>query len=285
MNLAVGFFDGVHLGHRSILAHADEALTFLSHPASVFAPDRAPPLLMSAEMRLSAIADALGHVSTSGRNPVRAIPFTAGFAASTPEDFADWLHREYPDLDTVFCGPNWTFGAKGAGDASTLRSFGFRVTAVPFVEMGGRPISSTRIRTALAAGQLDEASNLLGHYHSVEGTVFSGKGLGRQIGFPTINLTIPNGLVKLPAGVYDVITPFGPGVANCGLAPTLEERRWNVPVLEVHLTAPPADLSVQSSMVVTFRRFIRPERKFPSLDELRAQIARDIDTVRSGQGY
>ena len=134
MNLAVGFFDGVHLGHRRILAQADAALTFLNHPATVFAPDRVPPLLMPTDVRLAAIAEALGteRATLAGRaarpsEQVRALPFTPELAALPPDDFAARLRADYPGLDTVFCGPNWTYGANGAGTADTLRAAGFRV--------------------------------------------------------------------------------------------------------------------------------------------------------------
>ena len=114
MNLAVGFFDGVHLGHQRILAHADAALTFTNHPATVYAPDRAPRLLMTAEERLAAI-------SALGVGRVIARDFTPALAAQTPGAFAESIRQEFPDLDTVFCGPNWTFGTGGTGTAETLR--------------------------------------------------------------------------------------------------------------------------------------------------------------------
>ena len=282
MNLAVGFFDGVHLGHRRILAQADAALTFLNHPATVFAPDRVPPLLMSAPARLAAIGDALG--GPTARSPaadrVRALPFTAELAAESPETFAAHLRRDYPDLGTVFCGPNWTYGANGAGTADTLRAAGFRVETVPFVVRNGAPVSSTRIRAALAAGRLDEAKDLLGRPYAVIGTTFSGKGVGRTLGRPTINLRLPEGLVRLPLGVYAVQTPLGPGVANYGCAPTLGERAWPEPVLEVHLLDAPGNAAVPASLSVSFVRFIRPEQTFPTLVALQEQIARDISTVR-----
>ena len=291
MNLAVGFFDGVHLGHRRILAQADAALTFLNHPATVFAPDRVPPLLMPTDVRLAAIAEALGteRATLVGRaarpsEQVRALPFTPELAALPPDDFAARLRADYPGLDTVFCGPNWTYGANGAGTADTLRAAGFRVETVPFVVLDGAPVSSTRIRAALADGRLDEANALLGRPYSISGATFSGKGMGRTLGRPTINLRIPEGLVRLPLGAYAVETPLGPGVANYGNAPTLGERAWPEPVLEVHLldVPPKSDAAsiiaggVPSTLSVSFRRFIRPERTFASLAELQAQIARDV---------
>ena len=275
MNLAIGFFDGVHLGHRRILAQADAALTFLNHPATVFAPARVPPLLMPTDVRLAAIGDALAK-RVSVPESVRALPFTPELAAISPDDFASRLRAAYPDIGTIFCGPNWTYGANGAGTAETLRSSGFRVETVPFVVLDGAPVSSTRIRTALAAGHLDEANALLGRPYAVVGTIFAGKGVGRTLGHPTINLRIPDGLVRLPLGAYVVETPIGPGVANYGNAPTLGERAWPEPVLEVHLMDAAESIAIPETLSVAFKRFIRPERTFSSLEELQAQIARDV---------
>ena len=283
MNLAVGFFDGVHLGHRRILARADAALTFLNHPATVFAPDRVPPLLMPTDVRLAAIGDALAK-RMSVAEPVRALPFTPELAALPPDDFAARLRAAYPDLDTVFCGPNWTYGAHGAGTADTLRVAGFRVETVPFFVLGGEPVSSTRIRKALASGRLDEATMLLGRPYAVVGATFSGKGVGRTLGRPTINLRLPKELVQQPLGVYAVETPLGRGVANYGLAPTLGARAWTEPTLEVHLLDAPSALTVPKTLSVSFARFIRREQTFASLPELKEQIARDVAAAQE-QAY
>ncbi len=280
MNLAVGFFDGVHIGHRRILANADAALTFLEHPASVFAPDRVPPLLMPQEERIAAIAAALASPANIHSGRVRALHFTPALAAQSPEDFTRWLRETYPDLGTVFCGPNWTFGAGGAGTADTLRASGLSVETVPFVLHDGTPVSSTRIRAALTDGRLDDAAALLGRRYSVTGESFIGKGLGRTIGRPTINLRLPPGIVGLPLGVYAVETPLGAGVANYGLAPTTGERAWTTPTLEVHLLDAPAAVSVPASLPVTFCRHIRPERKFDSIEALKKQIALDAAAAR-----
>ena len=154
MNLAVGFFDGVHVGHQRILAHADAALTFTNHPATVFAPDRAPRLLMTTEERLAAI-------SVQGVRRVIARDFTPALAAQPPQAFADSLRRDFPDLDEVFCGPNWTFGAGGAGTADLLRALGFQVTVVPFATWRREPVSSTRIRAALGEGDVADAISFM----------------------------------------------------------------------------------------------------------------------------
>ena len=267
MNLAVGFFDGVHLGHQRILAHADAALTFTNHPATVFAPDRAPRLLMTAEERLAAIsALGIGHII--------AREFTPALAAQSPSDFADSLRREFPDIDTVFCGPNWTFGAGGSGTADTLRALGFNVTVVPYATWRDEPVSSTRIRAALGVGDVATAAAMLGRPYAASGSIVPGKGAGRQLGFPTLNVVPALGELPLARGVYAVDTPLGRGIANWGVAPTMGDRAWPEPVLEVHLlTLPPEPLP--ATLRVAFTAFIRPERTFASVAELQEQIARD----------
>ena len=272
MTLAVGFFDGVHLGHRRILERADAALTFRAHPATVFAPGRAPALLMTPSTRLAAVGAAL-----AGGGGVRALDFTADMAAQPPAAFADWLRAAYPALDTLLCGANWTFGAGGAGDAAFLRARGFRVAVVPFVAVGGRPVSSTRIRAAVAGGDLAAAAAMLGRPWALEGTVFAGKGLGRALGCPTLNVRPAAGLVRPPLGVYAVETAWGRGLANYGCAPTMGARAWAEPVLEVHLLAAGARPlpAPGDALAVGLVRFLRPERRFASVDALQAQIARD----------
>ncbi len=300
MNLAVGFFDGVHLGHRRILARADAALTFQNHPATIFASERAPALLMTSVTRLRRVAEALRPPTGSctlgscglGRcglgscglpeaaspidQPVRALSFTPELAAQSPEDFADWLRATYPDLETVFCGANWTFGAGGRGTPDFLRARGFQVEVVPYVELDGQPLSSTRVRTAIAAGDLTAAAEMLGRPWALEGTLVAGKGLGRELGYPTLNVRPAANLVRPPCGVYAVETPYGRGIANYGHAPTMGDQAWSTPILEVHVFTQNLDASIGSAMTVEMLRFIRPERRFNSLDELKVQIARDI---------
>ena len=275
MNLAVGFFDGVHVGHQRILAHADAALTFTNHPATVFAPDRAPRLLMTTEERLAAI-------SVQGVRRVIARDFTSELAAQSPGEFAASLRRDFPDLEEVFCGPNWTFGADGAGTADLLRALGFQVTVVPFATWRGEPVSSTRIRAALGEGDVAAAAAMLGRPYSASGRVVDGKGEGRALGFPTLNIVPFLGDLPLGRGVYAVETAFGRGVANWGVAPTMGERAWPEPVLEVHLLTAPTE-SPPATLRVAFTSFIRPERTFASRADLQEQIALDKQSVTKGE--
>ena len=288
MNLAIGFFDGVHLGHQKILACADAALTFIEHPLAVLAPEKAPALLMAPEERLAAIAAALkgdnGFKGFNGLNGlrVRALPFTRELAAESPENFANDLRRDYPDLKTVFCGPNWNFGAGGAGNADFLRAKGFAVETIPFEQHEGAPVSSTRIRAALKSGDLPLANAMLGRPFAVCGEVMQGKGEGRKIGFPTLNIKPFNPCLAglLPFGVYAVDTTWGRGVANWGIAPTMGEQAWTSPVLEVHVVGRWEGEKVGrgegEKVEVSLVGFLRPERRFESIEALRKQIATDV---------
>ena len=270
MVLATGFFDGVHLGHRRILDGADSVLTFRNHPLSVLAPEKMPPLLMSTEERLTELA--------TGKRSVCAPEFTGEFAAMSPEMFVDFLVREYPRLSKVRCGGNWTFGAGGRGNPELLRKLGIAVEVVAYAEHGGEAISSTRIRTALSEGDVQLANAMLGRDFSFVGKVCSGKGLGGEIGFPTLNL-MPSKPLFLPFGVYAVRTALGMAAANWGMAPTMGGEAWSQPVFEVHLLEPKTSASL--SLKVEILTFVRPERKFSSVTELARQIAADVEFVRS----
>lgn len=297
MKLAVGFFDGVHLGHRRILEGADAALTFSNHPLSVIAPERTPSLIMPLSERLSAIFSILSQkgsdpVSQKGSGPImpatsmgsgpmadfqvaRAIEFTPRIKDLSPRAFIEMLKAEYPDIKGIRCGPNWRFGANGEGDAAYARGLGLTVEEVPFVLYKGEAVSSTRIRKALSEGDVAEAGEMLGRAWEMSGKVFSGKGEGRRLGFPTLNVRPFEKTLPLRNGVYAVDTEWGRAVANWGNAPTLGENAWKERVLEVHLLNMPEIVSVPDTLRVSFVRFLRPERKFPSLDDLVRQIAED----------
>ena len=279
MKLAVGFFDGVHLGHQRILAGTDAVLTFRNHPLSVLDPAHAPALLMDADERISL----LRTVGTGRPRTVHAVRFTRKFASMKPEDFVSYLRREFPHLERVHCGGNWRFGGNGAGTPRVLKDFGIPVKVSRFARLGDCVISSTRIRAALAEGDVESANAMLGRRFSVAGGSFHGKGVGRKLGAPTINFDM-----KLPLrrGVYVVDTPYGRGVANYGIAPTMGENSWNTPVLEVHILDgfEKNRVSTVSSFSVEFVGFLRPERKFNCTDELIGQIAADVKAARAFQG-
>ena len=273
-SLAVGFFDGVHLGHQAILRGADRALTFRAHPLSVLAPDRAPPLIMTFEARVAAIR-------SCGVREVVALDFTRELAALSPEAFvAHYLGAKGTGpRPQIRCGANWTFGKGGVGNADWLRARGFSVTTVPYATFADAPISSSRIRTALSAGEIGAANAMLGHPFRIFGEVERGKGLGRTFGFPTVNLR-PVGLsIGLPRGVYVVSVAGVRGIANYGLAPSLGDLRWPAPMLEIHFPGCDAASVPAAPFAVDVLRFVRRERTFASLDALRAQIARDCRSL------
>jgi len=278
--LAVGFFDGVHLGHQKILRGASSVLTFRNHPLSLLAPERVPRLIMSPEERMAAIR-------ACGVEHVTMLAFTRQVADLLPSAFL----KEYvfarqglrPGL-RIRCGENWRFGKGGLGDAAFARASGAEVEIVPYAEYKGERISSTRIRACLERGEIEDANAMLGRRYEVRGSRVEGKGLGTKLGFPTINLKLPmrdSQLVTLPHGVYEVVMNGERGLANYGVAPTFGDQAWSEPVLEVHLLCSSSSFVLRPSVlaVVEFVRFLRPERKFASVDELKRQIAADCATI------
>lgn len=281
MTIAVGFFDGVHLGHQAILKGADLALTFANHPLTLLAPTRAPQLIMSLAARTQTI-HALGVPE------VKALDFTAELAARLPEDFLAmmriWSHA---GSLSVRCGANWHFGKGGVGDAAWLRARGVGVTVVPYAEYDGAAISSTRVRGALATGRIEDANAMLGRSYTVTGTLASGKGLGRTLGYPTLNILPDEGasaggqLLRPPQGVYVVTLNGVRAVANYGVAPTMGDKAWPSPVWELHLLGDAPSYPAGSTLTFSVLRYLRPERKFASLADLQAQIAADCRATQS----
>ena len=288
--LAIGVFDGVHLGHRAVIerAMADAkaaggtpvVVTFDPHPIRVLRPDRAPRLLTSTAHKLRLIR-ALGvpHLLI--------IPFDLTFAATPPGDFIRQLAVAAGPLREICVGHQWSFGKGRAGNLEMLAQLGgelgFEEVGVPAVEVGGRIVSSTLIRQAVEGGDLADAARLLGREYTILGTVIEGRKLGRTIGFPTANLAAHNEQFP-PNGVYAVeVFRNGDaprhGVANIGVRPTVAEAGGER-VLEVHLFDFDGSL-YGTDLEISFRRFLRPEEKFPSLEALRAQIARDAEAARA----
>jgi riboflavin kinase / FMN adenylyltransferase len=289
--VAIGNFDGVHRGHRAVVAQALTAadaaglvpliLTFDPHPAVVVGRGALPALTLL-ERKLDLLcrqSPALGVVVE---------PFTTELAKTEPRDFVQQLLVEQLSAKVVLVGENFRFGRGRGGDFALLeqlgREHGFeaRATALECDERG--PISSTRIRQALERGELDEVERLLGRPHALSGVVVAGQGRGRSIGVPTANLSTP-GEALPPHGVYAVLadrrTPEGfqalaRGVANFGVRPTLGAG----PSFEAHLFDTELDLYGQELRLHLVGR-LREERKFASLEELVAQIGRDSAAARS----
>ncbi len=289
LHLAIGMFDGVHLGHRAVIESAVQSarrsggvagvLTFHPHPSSVLRPDHPTPLIMEPPTKTRLLL-------RLGVDAVVTHPFTPDFARLEAEAFLPWLKARLPLLAAVYVGENWRFGTGRRGDVALLlaagRRLGLSVFSAPPVNFDGEAISSTRIRLLLAEGDVTAAGALLGYQYYAEGPVVSGRRLGRELGFPTLNLAWTPGL-RPRFGVY-VVRVAGaksrsplPAVANYGLRPTVEQA--TEPRLESHLLGP-CHFSQGDPITVEWLRFLRPEAKFGGLDELRAQIARDVAAAR-----
>jgi riboflavin kinase/FMN adenylyltransferase len=281
--IAIGVFDGVHLGHQQVLNHAladadaaggiSLALTFDKHPSQIVAPARAPRLIYSMSQKLD-------EIERLGITAAWVIRFDQAFSQISARDFVRLLAVEFKPLTSISVGETFTFGHKREGNVQLLKvmaaEFGFEVNPVPPVLSSGVVISSSRIRSAIAAGNLGEASLLLGRPYAIMGTVLQGAGLGRQIGFPTANIDV-SGLVLPPAGVYAVTTEIDNkkvlGAANLGYRPTVSQSSKDL-TFEVHLLDWAGDL-YGKELRVTMRRKLRDEMKFASLQELKNQIAAD----------
>ena len=288
--VALGTFDGVHLGHQRILqtavAHArrlgarSAVAAFHPRPVSVLVPDRAPESLGSLRSRLALLA-------ASAVDDVLVVRFTHELAAMTPERFADEILVGHLGAVDVLVGQNFRFGRHRAGDVNSLRALGetrgFSVTVTPLVEVAGAPVSSTRIRELLQRGDVDGARILLGRPPSLDGVVIRGDGRGRELGVPTANLGMERGFVQPAEGVYagDVVLPGDRRVRaaiSVGTNPTFAGVR-DVRV-ESHLLDFDEDIYGQP-MHVEFRRFLRGQRTFSSIDELIAQMRDDIAACAS----
>jgi riboflavin kinase/FMN adenylyltransferase len=284
LHLAVGMFDGVHLGHRAVIDSAVQSarrsggvaavLTFWPHPSALFRPEDPTRLIQDAATRTRVLL-------TLGVDAVITQPFTMELARVTAEEFLPWLQQKLPRLAAIYVGENFRFGAGRRGDVAQLiaaaRPLGLTVFSAPRVNLDGEPISSTRIRALLLTGEIAGVNALLGYSYFAAGRVTGGKRLGRTIGFPTLNLVWSPGL-RPRLGVYTVRVTgpkspqAHPGVANYGLRPTVEQS--TEPRLESHILGD-CPFTQGDDITVEWLRFLRPEMKFGGVDELRVQIARD----------
>jgi riboflavin kinase/FMN adenylyltransferase len=282
--LAIGFFDGVHLGHQQIIRQTisdscqHEAialvLTFDRHPNAVVAPARVPPLIQTLPQKLRAI-------ESLGADTLLLIHFDEAFSVQPGEAFVRALARDLGRLQSLCVGANFGFGHKRSGNVALLRhlgeEIGFSVHGLGAVSLAGKPVSSTRIREAIAAGDLYRAGQMLGRAYSLAGRVVHGDGLGRKLGFPTANMDV-TGLVLPPQGVYAAHVAVNGNthraVLNIGFRPTVQQANPQLRV-EAHLLGFDGQL-VGEELTVAFVKKLRSEKKFASLDELRQQISRDV---------
>lgn len=286
--VAFGMFDGVHEGHAQLMRKANElaalydlssvVYTFSSHPMATYAPDKVPPQLNTRSEKIKAIAG-------MGIDAAVLRPFDRDYAAQSPEEFvrafAKALHPRH-----VVIGFNYSFGSKGAGKAEDMirfgRQFGFETHVVPEIRIGDAPVSSTRVRATVQQGNMEEAARLLGRVYTLTGVVQHGKKLGRRLDFPTANLPWPQGKVIPPKGVYaalcDVQDACYMAAVNIGTHPTAPGGSATI---EANLLDYSGEDLYGKHMRVALFSYIRPEKKFDSLDELRAEVMRNREQVRT----
>jgi riboflavin kinase/FMN adenylyltransferase len=279
-HIAVGEFDGVHLGHREVIAGADTVLTFEPHPRAVVAPDAAPKLLTSLDIKADLIAGL-------GVRELVVIPFDRSFAAQGPQEFIDTVLVDQLQAERVSVGENFRFGHKAKGDADLLRrQAAFEARVVPLVELDGGIVSSTHIRGLVVAGELEKGNRFLGSPFQLRGTVVHGDERGRDLGYPTANLVPDNALVYPGNGVYACRAAFEdsgewrwwPAATNVGVRPTFVTGRGVL--VEAFLLDFEGDL-YDRELRLAFLARLRGERRFDTIDGLVEQMHRDVEDARA----
>jgi riboflavin kinase/FMN adenylyltransferase len=266
-HVAIGVFDGVHKGHQAVIDEADTVLTFDPHPLSVINPDAAPKLIMPFDVKRDVI-DGLGV------DELVVIPFDNWFMKIPAEEFISRILVEMLGAKKVSVGENFRFGAKAKGTPDMLAEHGeFETRIVPLVEVDGETVSSSRIRGLVAAGEVDAALRCLGAPFMVEGRVVEGDRRGRDLGFPTANLVPDDHLVVPGHGVYAAFANGHPAAVNVGIRPTFETGRGLL--IESYLIDYDGDLYGQNLRVAFVAR-LRGEKRFPSAEDLIAQMHRDV---------
>ena len=286
--LAIGNFDGVHRGHAALLQRLTEiagrsglaptVLTFEPHPREFFAPASAPA-------RLTTLREKLELLAESGATQTMICPFNAGFAALSADEFIEQVLVRGCQVKHLIIGDDFRFGCGRSGDFALLQAagqrYGFTVEAMGSVMVDGERVSSSAVRQALAAGDMERAALLLGRPYIIDGQVSHGDKIGRQLGFATANIRIRHNPLPM-TGVFAVeVRGLGerplPGVANLGIRPTVGGTR---PLLEVHLFDFNRDI-YGAHISVRFVHKLRDEQRFPNFDALKAQIAADAVAARA----
>jgi len=270
-SVAVGTFDGVHLGHREVISGADSVLTFDPHPVSVVAPQHTPKLLTTLERKADLIA-------SLGVKELIVIPFDAAFAKRSAADFIAEVLVGALAAEQVAVGENFRFGHKARGDAALLTADGrFAAIVYPLLEVDGEIVSSSHIRGLVLAGELAQANRLLGAPFELRGEVAHGDGRGRELGFPTANLIPEEALVCPGHGVYACIADGHPAAVSIGVRPTFKTGRGEL--IEAHLLDFEGDL-YGKQLALQFVQRLRGERRFDSPQALIAQMQRDVERTR-----
>ena len=282
---ALGFFDGVHLGHQALLKTCGElaaqhgckagVVTFLGHPDEVVTGQKT--------MLINTAQDRRNLLECHGMKTVVELPFDKALMTMPWQDFYQMLRTQYHAAGLV-CGEDFRFGYKGQGNAELLKQVcaadGTPCAVIPQQNLNGITVSSTYIRNLLSQGKIEEAEQFLGHKHIFTGKVIKGQQLGRRLGTPTANLSLPKELLCLPFGVY-ICRAKGenvdcPAVTNIGIRPTVEGD---------HVTVEPWLLDYEGDLygkelTLEFYHYLRPERKFPSLTELQKEILKNGEQTR-----
>lgn len=285
--VTIGNFDGMHLGHQSIIRRLKNiasqknkqsvVVTFENHPSWVLKPDQPVATICTVKHKLKLLEEA-------GIQQVILLPFTKEFAQQSSDEFLQKLHNATTFSDLIM-GDDASIGKDREGDPRTLKilaaKFGFQIEYLPQISFEGKRITSTLIRDLISKGKLDEVSKYLGRPYSIYETVIKGLDLGKKHKFPTANLDVTH-LCLPPLGVYVSQLTFGGqrfnGVANLGIAPTV--RYNNKPVLEIHLFDFKEDL-YGKDVEVFLNHYLRPEARFDSIDKLTEQISKDVTDAKS----
>ncbi len=284
--LAMGCFDGVHIGHQKVISTAVEhakklngeawVYTFDPHPAKLLRPDKAPPLISAETCRIR-------QIEALGVQGIIETPFTQEFAKLTPDLFLTDLCAKAPTLAGITCGKDWSFGYRASGNFQTLKTFGdlhgFTAIAVEPIMDGEYKVSSTTIRQAILDGNIPLAEKLLGRPFSLFGTVVPGKKIGRELGYPTANIDPENELLPSP-GIYTALTLLGnQPIDSAVFIGSRQTFACDQHVVESHLINYSGDLYGQALEVILIEK-IRDAAPFPSREALIEQIRIDIEVIQ-----
>ena len=270
-SVAVGTFDGVHLGHREVIAGSDSVLTFEPHPVSVVAPQHTPKLLTTPERKAELVA-------SLGVQEMIVIPFDAEFAQRTAEQFIDEVLVGALGATQVSVGENFRFGNRAKGDPELLSAEERFATVVhPLLELDGEVVSSSHIRGLLQAGDVAEANRMLGSTFRLSGVVAHGDERGRELGFPTANLVPAEEFVCPGHGVYACVAGGRPAAVSIGVRPTFDTGRGEL--IEAYILDFDGDLYDQT-LTIEFIERLRGERRFDSAEALVEQMRADAERTR-----
>jgi riboflavin kinase / FMN adenylyltransferase len=270
-HVAIGTFDGVHVGHRQVIDGADTVLTFEPHPLRVLHPEAEPKLIMPVEIKRDVIEGL-------GVDELVVIHFDEAFSRITADEFCSEVLVGKLGAEQVSVGENFRFGTRAQGEPALLAARDeFRTRVVPLVEVDGETVSSTRIRALVAAGEVEAAMRCLGAPFLLQGEVVPGDRRGRKLGFPTANI-VPSDEVICPGhGVYAAFANGGPAAVNVGIRPTFETGRGLL--VEAFLIDFNGDLYGRTLRIAFIER-LRGERRFASVEDLIAQMHRDVAEAR-----